>query len=142
LDGIFFTHFYQQDATASTGSLLDSVQSATSLHADAVTNVTLSAVQVSETLDKIALPFHNAERTLGVYEPAVISDVLHHAIDVWSVVKVEEMMLALHQASGMSVAPFTFLPSRIAMVGNNCCLNCLAALHHGAVCHHLLETTG
>jgi hypothetical protein len=72
--------------------------------------VTMSAMQVADAMTKAALPFHNAERTLGVYEPAVINDVLHHLIDVWSVVKVEELILSLHHATG---TPYLYDPMRV-----------------------------
>ncbi len=47
------------------------------------------------------LPFHNVERLAGVYDPAVVQHVLDHAIEIWSVVKIEGLILDLHAASGL-----------------------------------------
>ena len=65
--------------------------------ASAVTQ-TMSAAQVSDAVQ--ALPFHNVERTLGVYDPEVLPEVMHHLVDIWSVVKIEELIVNLHASAG------------------------------------------
>ena len=46
------------------------------------------------------LPFHNIQRLAGVYDPSVVDEVMHHLVEVWTAVKIEELILNLHSTLG------------------------------------------
>eukprot|EP00042_Codosiga_hollandica_P052218 m.659587 g.659587 ORF g.659587 m.659587 type:complete len:622 (-) comp58443_c0_seq64:215-2080(-) len=83
---------------SSSTSVSDTIQTLTASTSCALTDA-VTAISAAAPADP--LPFHNVERLLGVYDPAVVDSVLHHAVDVWSVVQIEQLILKLHEVSGL-----------------------------------------
>ena len=70
------------------GSALQTISAASAEH---VAKVTSAAGD---------LPFHNIQRLAGVYDPSVVDEVMHHLVEVWTAVKIEELILNLHSTLG------------------------------------------
>eukprot|EP00042_Codosiga_hollandica_P052215 m.659515 g.659515 ORF g.659515 m.659515 type:complete len:517 (-) comp58443_c0_seq55:735-2285(-) len=111
---------------SSSTSVSDTIQTLTASTSCALTDA-VTAISAAAPADP--LPFHNVERLLGetsealgfiyrdflsrtfcispcflvgVYDPAVVDSVLHHAVDVWSVVQIEQLILKLHEVQKAS----------------------------------------